>query len=63
MNDTECLLNELERWRDPKYVPEAHEHVIAAVQSAEHQQLGSRLRRALRTSPVKPPDLPLPAPC
>jgi hypothetical protein len=63
MNDTEWLLKQLDRWRDPNFVPATHEHVLAAVASREHQQIASRLSRALQNAPVKSPDLPLPAPC
>ena len=63
MTDEECLLQELDRWRDPTYVPEGQGHILAAVESPEHQQLGSRFRRALKSAPVRPPDLPTPAPC
>lgn len=59
----ECLLQELERWRDPKTVPGNHAHALAAVQSAEHQKLAARFRRALKDAPVRAPDLPLPPPC
>lgn len=63
MSDDEWLLEELDRWRDPKHRPEGHAHVRDAVDSAAHQQLGSRLRRALRTVTARPVDWPLPPPC
>jgi hypothetical protein len=63
MHDVEWLLNELERWRDPTHPVTEHAPAIEAVQSPEHQHLYSRLRHALRNGPVRPPDLPLPAPC
>lgn len=63
MSDNEWLLQELERWRDPEHAPEGYAHVRAAVDSATHQQLGTRLRRALRTPRTSPVDWPLPPPC
>lgn len=63
MTDTERLLQELDRWRDPQYASGGQAHILAAIESPEHQQLGARLRRALKTAPARPPDLPVPAPC
>jgi hypothetical protein len=63
MSDDEWLLQELDRWRDPAHAPEGHAHIRAAVDSPAHQQLGSRLRRALRSATIRPVDWPLPPPC
>lgn len=63
MSDEEWLLQELDRWRNPAHAPEGHAAVRAAVDSATHQQLGSRLRRAFKAAPAHPVDWPLPPPC
>jgi hypothetical protein len=63
MSDKEWLLQELDRWHNPAHVPDGHAEIRAAVDSPAHQQLGSRLRRALKAATVRPVDWPLPPPC
>jgi hypothetical protein len=63
MNDEECLLEELERWRNPMREAGSHAHVLAALESTAHQHLAERFRHALRQAPVRPPDPAFPAPC
>lgn len=61
MKTTACLLAELERWRDPETAPDAMPLVRAAVASAEHQKVATRIAAALkRPGPPAPPVMPPP---
>jgi hypothetical protein len=61
--DVRCLLDQLERWKDPNHVPPAQVALRAALESPHHQQLGARLHAALAVAPPHPSPWPVPPPC
>jgi hypothetical protein len=62
-DDVRCLLEELERWKDPNHVPAGQAALRAALESPRHQQLGERLHAALAAAASQAMALPLPPPC
>ncbi|MDB4952237.1 MAG: hypothetical protein JWM27_4886 [Gemmatimonadetes bacterium] len=62
-NDVRCLLEELERWKDPNHVPPGQVALRAALESPRHQHLGERVRAALAAAAPLPMAWPLPPPC